>query len=85
MKNMNLQISGKTALFMSLGLVVAAILCLSAKSPTTTPASADSASAAVAVTTEQGSVTTESSADTSGSRRITFTVRPRLGNGTNGQ
>lgn len=35
------------------------------------------------MTTERGSVTTEPSADTSGSRRITFTVRPQLGNGTN--
>lgn len=35
------------------------------------------------VTTEQGSVTTEPSANTGGSRRITFTVSPRLGSGTN--
>lgn len=37
------------------------------------------------VTTEQSSVLTEPSADTGGSRRITFTVSPRLGSGTNGQ
>lgn len=37
------------------------------------------------VTTEQSSVSTEPSADTGGSRRITFTVSPRLGSGTNGQ